>query len=126
MVAHAKYPGKVPVSNYGNGGFRFGDVSHQGSLLFLPGGTYIWNVKEFSSLTVADFDRVFLEAGTIEFVLLGCGPHLLMPDLEIREAFDSHNIGLEFMSTGAAVRTYNVLLEEKRAVAAALIAVENP
>lgn len=122
----AKYPDLAPISSYGNGGFRFADMSHQGSLLLLPGGIYAWDVTDFSALTATDFELVFAHATNVDFLLLGCGPSLEMPAADIRQAFDDHNIGLEFMSTGAAVRTFNVLLAEKRAIAGAFIAVENP
>jgi len=121
-----KYPGLAPISNYGDGGFRFADMSHRGSLLLLPSGIYAWEVTEFSALKLDDFKQIFAEADKFEFLLLGCGPKLMLPELVIREAFETHNTGLEYMGTGAAVRTYNVLLAEKRAIAAALIAVENP
>ncbi len=126
MADTAKYPIQAPISDYGNGGFRFADISHQGSLLLLPGGVYAWNVVEFSQLKSSDFQLVFDHNEKIDFLLLGCGPHLLNPDADIRQAFDAHDIGLECMGTGAAVRTYNILLAEKRKIAAAVIAVENP
>ncbi len=126
MSGPAKYPGQAALSDYGDGGFRFAGMSHQGSLLLLPSGIYAWDVSEFSTLKPKDFQLVFLEATKIEFLLLGCGQQLVMPGTEIRDAFDAHDIGLEMMDTGAAVRTYNVLLAEGRHIAAALIAVENP
>ncbi len=126
MADTAKYPVQAPISDYGNGGFRFAGISHQGSLLLLPGGIYAWNVVEFSQLKSNDFQLVFDQNEKIDFLLLGCGSHLLNPDTHIRKAFDAHDIGLEFMSTGAAVRTYNILLAEKRNIGAAVIAVENP
>jgi len=126
MAETQKYPVQASISEYGNGGFRFAGISHQGSLLLLPSGIYAWNVIEISHLNAKDFQQVFDEAVKIDFLLLGCGPHLLNPDADIRQAFDAHDIGLEFMSTGAAVRTYNILLAEKRNIAAAVIAVENP
>lgn len=126
MAQTAKYPVQAPISDYGNGGFRFAEISHQGSLLLLPGGIYAWDVKEFSHLNANHFQPVFDQAVKIDFLLLGCGPHLLNPNTDIRQAFDAHDIGLEYMSTGAAVRTYNILLAEKRNIAAAVIAVENP
>ncbi len=126
MEGPAKYPNRAPIASYGNGGFRFADMSHQGSLLLLPSGIYAWAQEEFATLTVENFQQVFAEAAQIEFLLLGCGSQLEVPDNTIRKAFDDHDTGLEFMSTGAAVRTFNVLLDEKRAVAAALLAVDNP
>lgn len=92
----------------------------------LPSGIYAWDAIDFSTLGIEHFNAVFSQAETIEFLLLGCGSNLQIPTQEIRDAFEAHDVGLEFMDTGAAVRTYNVLLAEKRAVAAALIAVENP
>ena len=76
-------------------------------------------------LVHSDFDAVFDEAPSIEFLLLGTGTEMTRPPTVVIKGFSSRGIGLEFMSTGAAVRTYNVLLAEKRRVGAALIAVEN-
>jgi uncharacterized protein len=126
MSGPAKYPGQAALSDYGDGGFRFAGMSHQGSLLLLPSGIYAWDISEFSTLKPEDFQLVFLESSRIEFLLLGCGSQLLLPNAEIRAAFDTHDIGLETMDTGAAVRTYNVLLAEGRNIAAGLIAVDNP
>ncbi|MEM8689119.1 MAG: MTH938/NDUFAF3 family protein [Pseudomonadota bacterium] len=120
------FPGKAPIDAYGNGGFRFAEMSHRGSILCLPSGIYAWPVLRFEDLSISDFNRVFQEAGDIEFLLLGCGDGLMRPAREVRDAFKDHGTGLETMGTGAAARTYNVLLSERRAVAAALIAVADP
>lgn len=122
----AYFPGRAPVDAYGNGGFRFADMSHRGSLLILPTGIYGWKVESFSELTEGSFEAVFAEREDIEFVILGTGSHQQWPSRALREAFASRGVGLEIMDTGAAVRTYNVLLAEDRRVAAALIAVEDP
>ena len=71
----------------------------------------------------ADFTRVFEESG-VGVLLLGVGRTMALPPLDVRRAFIDANIGLEAMDTGAAARTYNVLLAEGRPVAAALIAVD--
>lgn len=55
-----------------------------------------------------------------EILLLGAGSHDIMPDVELMAALARANIGLEFMTTAAACRTYNVLAHEERAVVAAL------
>ena len=120
------FPGRAPIDAYGNGGFRFAEMSHRGSILLLPSGIYAWDVSSFDALKVSDFNRIFEESGDIEFLLLGCGDGLIRPPAGIREAFREHDTGLEPMGTGAAARTYNVLLGEQRAVAAALIAVDDP
>ncbi|WP_342641974.1 Mth938-like domain-containing protein [Rhodoligotrophos ferricapiens] len=122
----AHYPGRAPVDAYGNGGFRFAEMSHRGSILLLPSGIYGWPVSSIDELSPAVFARVFAEADAIEFLLLGCGNEMRRPAVSVREAFRERKIGLELMTTGAAARTYNVLLAEDRAVAAALIAVDDP
>ncbi len=116
----------MPIDAYGNHGFRFAGLSHQGSLLALPSGMYGWPLSDVGTLTLSQFDQVFCERDQIGFVLLGTGLLQVWPEVSIRRHFEHEHIGLEAMDTGAAVRTYNVLLAEKRPVAAALIAVDHP
>ncbi len=116
---------RVAIDAYGNGGFRFRDMSHKGSLLCLPAGVYGWGPVKPEELRLADFDQVFGSPDGIGFVLLGTGDTQVFPTGEIRRAFVEAGIGLEPMATGAAVRTYNVLLQEGRDVACALIAVDH-
>ena len=86
---------------------------------------YSWPPKDASSLLLADFDAVWQEASEIGFLLLGTGDVQTWPDREVERAFVEHGVALEVMQTGAAVRTYNVLIGEQRPVAAALIAVDS-
>ncbi len=118
------FPGRPPIDAYGNGGFRFADMSHRGNLLLLPSGV--------SATMAADVDAIArealagllanLEAQTV--LLVGTGLRQVFPSPETRKLFAGAGVGLEAMDTGAACRTYNVLLAEKRAVAVALVAVE--
>jgi uncharacterized protein len=117
------YPGKALIEAYGSGGFRFAGMSHRGSILVLPSGIYGWDVSAVDEFNVESFARVFTERAAIGFLLLGTGRIQRLPALPIRKAFADQGMGLEAMDTGAAVRTYNVLLAEDRPVAAALIAV---
>ena len=123
MAQRAHYPSPVPIDAYGNGGFRFAQMRHSGSLLMLPSGVHEWTANDQSALTPKDFDMVFAEVDAVEFLLLGTGSRLARPSPEVRGAFDAAGIGLDIMDTGATCRTFNVLLAESRAVAAALIAV---
>ena len=118
------FPGQALIDAYGNGGFRFAEMSHRGSLLILPSGIYGWAIRAMSELSAASFSPVFAERAEIELVLLGTGTAQVWPDPSVRQAFADNNLVLECMDTGAAVRTYNVLLAESRNVAAALIAVD--
>lgn len=90
----------------------------------LPSGIYAWEISELSDLAPKSFQKAFAENSAIDFLLLGTGDRHNAPPEQIAAAFEKADIGLEIMSTGAACRTYNVLLGEDRAVAAALIAVD--
>ena len=120
----ARYPGRAPIDAYGNGGFRFADMSHRGSILCLPSGIYAWPPATPADLEVAAFQPVLSESESLGVLLLGTGATQAMPQAEVRRAFTQAGIVLEAMSTGAACRTYNVLLAEGRAAGAALLAVD--
>lgn len=124
IIREAHFPGRAPVDAYGDGGFRFADMSHRGSILCLPSGIYGWQPADPEALTRSDFDKLFTEAGDVEILLVGMGKELRRLPEELRAALKAAGISADPMSTGAAVRTYNVLLAEDRAVAAAFIAVD--
>ncbi|MGF0537934.1 Mth938-like domain-containing protein [Agrobacterium sp. ES01] len=123
VIRDAHFPGSSQIDAYGDGGFRFADMSHRGSLLMVPSGIYGWSVEEGDPLTIESFQRVLDEAGDIEFLLLGTGKQMRPIPADLKAAFRQAGISSDPMNTGAAVRTYNVMLAEQRAVAAALIAV---
>ena len=119
----ARYPYETPVTAYGNGGFRFAEMSHRGSILCLPSGVYAWSATGAETLGENDIDFLLNLVEAPITVLLGTGEKQLWPKPEIYSAFAKAGIGIEPMSTGAAARTYNILIAEKRPIAAALIAV---
>ena len=119
----AHFPGRAPIDAYGNGGFRFADMSHRGSILCLPDGVFAWDAILADELKPAHLSRVITTLSPPGFLLLGTGLSQVFPPSAIVAQFAEAGLGLEAMSTGAACRTYNVLLAEGRPVAAALIAV---
>lgn len=123
IMKNAHFPGRAPLDAYGNGGFRFADMSHRGSIICVPSGIY--GVDLIDSLPrLQDLEKIFEEAGKIEVLLIGTGKELRPLPGELRRELHKHKISVDTMSTGAAVRTFNVLLAEDRAVAALLYAVE--
>jgi uncharacterized protein len=116
-------PGRHPIDAYGNGGFRFADIGHRGSLLILPSGMRAWPPREPAELTEEAFAPVFAEAAAIGLFVLGTGIELAPLPEALRWRFREARIACETMPTGAAARTYNVLLGEGRRVAAGLISV---
>jgi uncharacterized protein len=117
-------PQTAPIDAYGNGGFRFAGMSHRGSLLCLPDGIWAWPVAGVDDVTEQALAAVFARADAIDIFLLGCGRDLVPMPAPLRERFRAVDISADPMATGAAVRTWNILLAEGRRVAAGLIAVD--
>lgn len=115
--------GRQLIQGYGNGGFRIGGNAHEGSVIVLPERTLPWTVTAYAEITFDSLAPVYADGAGIEVLLIGCGPRMEMPDTALRDALKTHNIVADVMDTGAACRTFNVLLAEDRAVAAALISV---
>lgn len=122
-IREAHFPGRAGIDAYGNGGFRFAEMSHRGSILCLPSGIHGWDVTEAQPLEKGLFEKVLAEAVDIEFLLVGTGSSIRPLPADLKAVLRELNISSDPMSTGAAVRTFNVMLAESRAVAAALIAV---
>jgi uncharacterized protein len=112
------------IDAWGGGGFRVSGQWRPGSLLILGDEPQDWPVASLDRLTAADFAGV-IAAGPalVEFVLLGTGLTQALPPRDVRDRLRAAGLGLEFMSTEAAARMYNVLAGEGRRMAAALIAV---
>jgi len=116
-------PGRHPIDAYGNGGFRFAEMSHKGSILALPAGISKWEIDDAKALNEAAFAPVFAQAGEIEILLIGTGRNIVpLPEPLVWRLRDP-GMRIDVMQTGAAARTFNILLAENRRVAAALIAV---
>lgn len=116
------YPGRAPIEAYGNGGFRFAGMSHRGSIMCLPSGIWAWDARSPGDLTETAFDRLFRETEPIDILLVGTGRDLVPLGERLRGRLRDRRIQADPMATGAAVRTYNVLLAENRRVAAVLLA----
>lgn len=125
MTETKHYPEQVGIDAYGNGGFRFGGgISHRGSLLCLPQGMFAWDVTTVGEITAETLAPVFAVADDIDVLLIGLGSDIAAIPRELRDALRERRVIVEAVNTGSAIRTYNVLLAEERAVAAALIAVD--
>ncbi|MEP0235211.1 MTH938/NDUFAF3 family protein [Roseibium sp.] len=123
-IRDAHFPGRAPLDAYGGGGFRFAGMSHLGSILCVPSGIHGWSPVSFADLDISAFQRCFDEQQDIEVVLVGTGTDLRPLSADLKQAFRDAGMMVDSMSTGAAVRTFNVMLSEERAVAAALLAVD--
>jgi uncharacterized protein len=112
------------IDGFGGGGFRVAGVWRRGSLLILADTPAEWRPASLAELVVDDFQAVLAAPpGTVEFVLLGTGPVQGLPSRTIRDAVEAAGLGLEFMATDAAARLHNVLAQQGRLFATALIAI---
>jgi uncharacterized protein len=116
-------PRQTVINSHGEGGFRFAGMSHRGSLLCLPDGVWAWPVDKAEELTEDTLALVFARVGALDFFILGTGKVLWNMPPALRVPFRDAHVSLDTMTTGAAVRTYNVMLMESRRVGAGLIAV---
>ncbi len=117
-------PTPAQIEAYGNGGFRFGGMSHRGSILCMPTGIWAWPVAEPDAITADSLALVLAAGDALDFVLIGTGRDFWRAPDALRARFAALKVSLDVMPTGAAVRTYNVLFAERRRAAAALIAVD--
>ena len=112
--------GRQVIERYGPSGFRITGVAHAGSVLVFPDRTSPWSVSTIAEVT-AETLRPVIEHGGVEILLLGCGPRMMPVPPALRQELRAAGIIVDPMDTGAACRTYNVLMAEERRVAAALI-----
>jgi len=113
--------GRQVIEGYSASGFRVSGALYAGSVLVFVDRTELWPVSSLGAATLDRFAPV-VARGDVEILLLGCGrrPGIVPPAL--RQGLRASGIVVDTMDTGAACRTYNVLLAEERRVAAALIA----
>jgi len=114
-------PARLLIDGYGPGRLRIGGVPYGRPVLVLPGGVHDWPVAGAAELARGNLAAVLALSPPIEILLVGCGAHALLLPPALRQDLRALGLKLDAMDTGAACRTYNILLAEDRRVAAALI-----
>ena len=116
-------PGRQRIQSYGDGGFRINGQRYAGSVILTAESVAAWPRDSVDHIDIDDFSELASLTPAIEILLLGCGNRAVLPPTAVRTYLRTLGIGLDVMDTGAACRTFNVLVQEDRRVAAALIAV---
>lgn len=113
------------IQRYGQGGFVIGGQNHAGPVVVLPDGVRRWVFTGALHTLCADDLAPFLESSPspVRTLLLGTGLQSVSITQTQRQSFRDKGMVVEVMDTGAACRTWNVLIAEGREVAAALIPV---
>jgi uncharacterized protein len=99
-------------------------MSHRGSLLCLPEGMWPWPIASPADIDADALALVLASSSPIELFILGTGHDPWVIPAELRARLRERGMAVDVMTTGAAVRTYNILLGERRRIAAGLIAME--
>lgn len=132
-TAHLKQPmeitantpgGRQVIEGYGDGRFRVSGEVHRGSVLVFADRTVTWAVSDMAEISRESLSEVVRAEPRVEVLLLGCGVEAARVPKALREALRADGVVIEAMATGAACRTFNLLMAEERRAAAALIAVE--
>lgn len=112
--------GQNLFTGYGPGYVIVNQARYERNLIVLPDRIIEnWEAPGFDGLSAGHFE--FLASLKQEIILLGTGMRLRFPHPALTQPLVAAGIGLEVMDTGAACRTYNILVAEDRKVAAALL-----
>jgi uncharacterized protein len=114
----------VPLRGYGGGGFRFEEQRVTGAICILPEGIFAWRPQSLKDITEEDFAAGLAARAETDFLLFGMGARHLPPPSFLVRACALAGMGLECMTTAAAVRTYNVCRDEERLPATFLLPVD--
>ena len=123
IIPH-KTIGREIIQSYGDYRFRINDKVHDYPILVFPNTTIPWPVKTIEDLNLSSISVVKRQQPLPELLLIGCGEKMAFISLDIRDEFKKLGTIIESMDTGAACRTFNVLVAEDRQIAVALIPVE--
>lgn len=115
--------GQQIIQSYSGGVFKVSGQLYDQSVFVMPDVTHIWSydADEVNAFSVDDFHLLINQAEQVDVFLLGTGKHMAMLSSSLRAELRSAGISLDCMDTGAACRTYNVLMAEGRRVGCALM-----
>jgi uncharacterized protein len=113
--------GQQIIQSYSGGRFRISGRNFDSAVIVFPDRTLEWVVTVPPQFD--DFARLIDAAAELDVVLFGCGGIFAPLDPVLRRALKATGLSVDVMDTGAACRTYNVLMAEGRRVAAALLPV---
>lgn len=109
------------IQAYGDNGFRIADRRYDHPVIVMPDRTVAWTGGDIAAIASDSLEALRAAEPPVELLLIGCGRSIAYVPEELRQAVRDWGIVIDAMDTGAACRTYNVLLSEDRRVAAALI-----
>lgn len=118
------------IQGYKSGSFRISSQNYEGAVVVFPEEVKSWDeakaiksADDIKSMSMADLKPVIDQADDLDLLILGCGERTVFVSPDLRKELHAKGINIECMDTGAACRTYNVLMAEGRRLVAALLPV---
>lgn len=110
------------IQTYSAEGFKISSQNYSGAVIVSPEATNAWEgVTDFSALTIDDFQSIVDRKGEVDVVLLGTGAKMAFLPADLQQSLLEQGITVDCMDTGAACRTFNVLVAEGRRVTAMML-----
>ena len=115
--------GQQIIQSYAAGTFRVSGVSYEDALIVAPAQTVSWKnaPQSLNELDVSHFEALLAQSADIDVLLFGTGAKMQFIPPKLRQALSTQGLPMDIMDTGAACRTYNVLMAEGRRVVAVLM-----
>jgi len=114
--------GTQVIQGYANGGFKVSGQTYEGAVMVTPSGTLAWDAPaDVKGLKPEHFQSLIDVSGDVDVVLLGAGVSIAFLAADIKNHIKNNGLSIDVMDTGAACRTYNVLVAEGRRVCALLL-----
>lgn len=111
------------VDGYGGGAISIRGETYRKPIVLLADRVLDWPVADIAALTLADFQKLLDLPVRPAILLLGMGKRALFVRPDLRQGLRDAGMVADLMDTGAACRTYNLLLAEERSVGACLVPV---
>ena len=111
------------IQFYGDEHFKVSGITYESSILVFLEETHLWAATSIEDITIETLKPVIDATDDVDILLVGCGGRFVPIPKGLRQGLKDAGIVLEWMDTGAASRTFNVLVAEERRVAAAILAV---
>ncbi len=116
----ANFDHQYIFTGYGDGYILINQIRYEKNLIVMPDRL----IEDWSAISVSQLETQHFEnliSFKPEIIILGTGITHQFPNQSLLSQLTKMGIGIEVMDTKACCRTYNILVEEGRRVAAALL-----
>lgn len=120
MKMHLEKSDRLLISSYSPGAIRVDNRDFDRMILLINSSVTECSFEGSAADLTIDLLTPLIEQRP-DVMIFGSGEHHQFPPRQLAIELGKHGIALETMTTGAACRTYNVLVAEMRDVCAALL-----